>query len=107
MFTSISGNVAIVTGAASGAGLGVAKVYAKNGISVVITGRTESRLLSAKKEIEEQTPDAKVLVVVADNTDHDAAEKVVSKTIETFGKLNILVNCAQTFRANIKVEDVS
>ncbi|GEP74303.1 SDR family NAD(P)-dependent oxidoreductase [Weissella thailandensis] len=55
MFTSISGNVAIVTGAASGAGLGVAKVYAKNGISVVITGRTESRLLSAKKEIEEQT----------------------------------------------------
>lgn len=107
MFTSIRGNVAIVTGAASGAGLGVAKVYAKNGISVVITGRTESRLLSAKKEIEEQTPDAKVLVVVADNTNHDAAEKVVSKTIETFGKLNILVNCAQTFRANIKVEDVS
>lgn len=107
MFTSIAGNVAIVTGAASGAGLGIAKTYAKAGIHVVITGRTESRLLNAQREIQAEAPNAKILVVVADNTDHGAAKRIVSQTIDHFGKLNILVNCAQTFRANIKVEDVT
>lgn len=107
MFSSIKGKVAIITGAGSGAGLGVAKAYVKAGVSIVITGRTEQKLLDAKDLLEELVPDAQVLPIVADNSDHDSAEMVVEQTINHFGRLDILINNAQSFRPNVKVEDVS
>lgn len=107
MNSSIAGKVAIITGGGSGAGLGTAKAYVKAGASIVITGRTESRLVQAKKQLEELVSGAQVLPIVADNADHDSAEKVVSQTIAEYGKLDILINCAQTFRPDVKVEDVS
>jgi len=45
------GKVAVVTGGNSGIGLGAAKAYAREGASVVITGRDETTLQAAAKEI--------------------------------------------------------
>ena len=46
-------NVTIITGGGKGIGFGVASAFAKEGSNLVITGRTESRLLDAKKRLEE------------------------------------------------------
>ena len=105
--TSIKGKVAIITGAATGAGLGIAKAFVKEGVAVVITGRTDSKLQAAKAELKALVPDAQVLTLVADNTDHSAAQTVVDQTIKQFGRLDILVNNAQIFRPFVPVENTS
>ena len=47
-------NVTIITGGGKGIGFGLACAFAKEGSNLVITGRTESRLLDAKKRLEEE-----------------------------------------------------
>jgi len=74
---------------------------------VVITGRTASTLAAAKAEIEGEVPGTQVLPLDADNKDHGAAQDVVAKTVQKFGRLDILVNNAQEFHTMIAVEDYS
>ena len=47
-------NVTIITGGGKGIGFGIAKAFAKEGSNLVITGRTESRLIAAKERLEEE-----------------------------------------------------
>ncbi len=103
--SSLNGKVAIITGGGKGIGLGVAKAYAKEGVAVVLTGRTISTLEHGKREIEEQVPGAKVLLCPGDGKDHEMAQRVVNKTIETFGRLDIVVNNAQQFLPDTRVEN--
>ena len=48
----LEGNVTIITGGGKGIGFGLAQAFASEGSDLVITGRTESRLLSAKERLE-------------------------------------------------------
>ena len=48
----LEGNVTIITGGGKGIGFGLAQAFAKDGSDLVITGRTESRLLAAKDKLE-------------------------------------------------------
>lgn len=48
----LNGNVTIITGGGKGIGFGLAQAFAEEGSHLVITGRTESRLLEAKKKLE-------------------------------------------------------
>ena len=48
----LAGNVAIITGGGKGIGYGIAQAFAQEGCNLVITGRTESRLLAAKEKLE-------------------------------------------------------
>ena len=48
----LEGKVALITGAGKGIGYGLAKAFATEGCNLVITGRTESRLLEAQKNLE-------------------------------------------------------
>ena len=70
----------------------------------MITGRTESRLIEAKERLEAEFG-IKVLPIVADGADEDAIRNVVAKTIETFGKINTLVNNAQVSRSGLPLVD--
>ena len=47
-------NVTIITGGGKGIGYGLAEAFAEAGSNLVITGRTESRLLAAKERLEAQ-----------------------------------------------------
>ena len=47
-------NVTIITGGGKGIGYGLAQAFAQEGSNLVITGRTESRLLAAKEKLEAQ-----------------------------------------------------
>lgn len=93
-------NVTIITGGGKGIGYGLACAFAKEGSNLVITGRTESRLLNAKKRLEEEYG-VKVLAMVADGADEARIKEVIAKTIETFGKINTLVNNAQASKSGL------
>ena len=52
------GNVTIITGGGKGIGFGLAEAFAQEGSNLVITGRTESRLVAAKEKLEQPFMDA-------------------------------------------------
>ena len=96
----LKGNVTIITGGGKGSGFGLAQAFASEGSDIVITGRTESRLISAKEKLESEFG-IRVLPIVADGADEQAIKNVVAKTIETFGKINTLVNNAQVSKSGL------
>ena len=96
----LEGNVTIVTGGGKGIGYGLAQAFAEAGSNLVITGRTLSRLESAKERLEAEYG-VKVLSIVADGADESAIKDVVAQTIATFGKINTLVNNAQVSKSGL------
>lgn len=84
--------VAIITGSSTGIGKATAIELVKNGASVVLNGRNQERLTKAENEI--KALGGKVLAVCCDVSDPKQAKELVDKTIETFGKLDILINNA-------------
>ena len=96
----LEANVTIVTGGGKGIGYGLAQAFAEAGSNLVITGRTLSRLESAKERLEAEYG-VKVLPIVADGEDESAIKDVVAQTIATFGKINTLVNNAQVSKSGL------
>jgi len=80
-----SGKVAVVTGGNSGIGLGVAKAYAREGASVVITGRDEKTLRAAADEIGPDT-----LAIRSDATKISDIENAMTRIREQFGRIDAL-----------------
>ena len=88
---SLDGRVAIVTGASRGIGLGIAQELVRRGAKVAITARKPEALAEAVAGL--GGPDVAIAVPgKADDGDHQA--EVVATTIETFGRLDMLVNNA-------------
>lgn len=96
----LNGNVAIITGGGKGIGYGIAQAFAQEGCNLVITGRTESRLVAAKEKLEADYG-VEVLPIVADGADESAIRNVVAKTVEKFGKITTLVNNAQVSKSGL------
>ena len=82
--------VAIVTGGGYGLGKAIALALAQEGVDVAVASRTESALKEAAAEIESMG--RKSLVVVTDIADKAQILAMVEKTMEKFGKIDILVN---------------
>jgi NAD(P)-dependent dehydrogenase (short-subunit alcohol dehydrogenase family) len=88
---SLNERVAIITGASRGIGLGIAAELVRQGAKVCITARKPEALAEAVKEL--GGPDAAIAVPgKADDPEHQA--EAVGKTIEAFGRLDLLVNNA-------------
>lgn len=100
------GKVAIITGGgkAKSIGYGVAVAYAKEGANLAITGRNLQKLLDAKEELE-RLYGIKVLAQQADVTPDEESEavvqRVVEKVVETFGRIDVLINNAQASASGI------
>jgi NAD(P)-dependent dehydrogenase (short-subunit alcohol dehydrogenase family) len=91
---SLKDKVVIITGGGRGIGFGLSTAFAKAGANLVITGRTESTLLSAKESLEKDYG-VQVLAVVADGADEKAIQNVIDKTVEKYGKIDAVINNAQ------------
>lgn len=79
--------VAIVTGASSGIGLGITQALLEQGYGVVATSRT----ISKSKEL---TPSSNLFLVDGDISKKEVAVKVVETAVKQFGRLDLLVNNA-------------
>ena len=88
----LSGKVAIVTGSTSGIGIGIAKVYAKEGAQVIICGRREARGQEVVDEIVAEG--GKASYHHMDITQAESIEALMADTAEEYGKIDILVNNA-------------
>nr|WP_285801074.1 glucose 1-dehydrogenase [Exiguobacterium sp. s122] len=88
----LSGKTAIVTGAGSGMGLAIAKLFAKEGARVVAVDMNGEAVEVAAREIQDAGGEA---VGVAGNvTKQEDIDKMVETATSTFGSLDILVNNA-------------
>ena len=84
--------VAVITGAASGIGQGLAERCAKEGMKVVISDVNEKRLRRLERKLNREG--AQVLSVVADVSKASEVEDLAKKTLETFGEVHLLFNNA-------------
>ena len=113
----LTGKTAIITGAGRAVlkdgscgsiGYGIATAYAKEGANLVITGRNVKKLEDAKEELE-RLYGIKVLIVqadVSDGSDNEAVVKnVIDKTIETFGRIDVLINNAQASASGVTLAE--
>src|SRR6201987_4845476 len=83
--------VAIVTGAASGIGKEIAKSFAREGARVVIADLNQKAADAAAAELGDTR---KALGVVMDVTNEEQVEAGVARTVEQFGKIDVLVSNA-------------
>lgn len=89
---NLKGRVAVITGASSGLGRQMAKSFASQGADLVILARRIERLEELKIELEKSG--VKVLPIKCDVTITEDINNAAKLTEETFGKVDILVNCA-------------
>ncbi|XP_026744163.1 uncharacterized protein LOC113505576 [Trichoplusia ni] len=85
--------VVIVTGASSGIGASSAILFAKYGAQLTLVGRDENRLGIVAKQCL-QANGLQPLCILIDLTGKGACETVITKTIDTYKQIDVLVNCA-------------
>jgi 3-oxoacyl-[acyl-carrier protein] reductase len=93
MQLDLSDKVAVVTGSSRGLGLASARALAAEGCRVSVCARGAERLEEAKAEVAAAAGSAdRVLAVQADVSTPDGVQRVLDRTVETFGGLDVLVN---------------
>lgn len=84
--------VAIITGASSGIGRATALLFAENGAKVIAVGRNEKELNSLRDESKEKKGQLKTHL--ADIRETTQVERIVTDTIDSYKKIDVLVNAA-------------
>jgi NAD(P)-dependent dehydrogenase (short-subunit alcohol dehydrogenase family) len=88
----LEGKIAIVTGASSGIGKGIAEAFSKEGAKLVIAARNQEKLDVAADEL--RSLGTVVLTVPTDVSQEAQVITLFEKTMQEFGRLDILVNNA-------------
>ncbi len=103
-----AGRAVLEDGRCGSIGYGIATAYAKEKANIVITGRNMQKLEDAKEELE-RLYGVKVLIVQADvsaDADNKAVvDNVVKQTIDTFGRIDVLINNAQASASGVTLAD--
>ncbi|MDP6110785.1 MAG: SDR family oxidoreductase [Planctomycetota bacterium] len=87
--------IAIITGAGTGIGKGIARAFGREGAKLVIASRKEENLNAAAEELRPQG--VEVLVVRTDVTDEEQVAALFARTMDVFGRVDILVNNSGVF----------
>jgi short-subunit dehydrogenase len=85
---NLQGRVVIVTGASSGIGLATARLLAKQGAKVALVSRSREKLERLAAEL------VGSFAIAADMTRIREIESMVNRTMEHFGRIDVLINCA-------------
>ena len=94
---SLDGQVALVTGGSRGLGVLVARELARHGCDVAICARDEEELERARVWLAREG--TKVLALPCDVSDPEQVEWLVERTLERFGRVDLLVNVAGIIQA--------
>ncbi|HLI82964.1 MAG TPA: SDR family oxidoreductase [Bryobacteraceae bacterium] len=100
-----NGKVALVTGAGSGIGRAASLALHAAGYSVVLAGRRMEKLEATAATA--NPPDERLLVVQADVSQPESVKALFAKTIEVFGRLDVLFNNAGSNAPGIPMEDLT
>ena len=101
---SLDGRVALITGGGQGVGLGMAGAFAGAGARLVLTGHDASKLEGVASELRSGGTD--VITVAGDVRTRATAQNNVAEAIEHFGRLDILVNNAQSSVPGVPLEQI-
>ena len=99
--------VALITGGDSGIGRAVAVLFAREGADVAFTFLKEEKQDADETKRAVEAEGQRAIAVEADLTDPEVCKEVVERTVEEFGKLDILVNNAAFQQHQEGLEDVS
>lgn len=99
MDLGLKGKVALITGSSKGIGLETALLLIKEGAEVAICARNVENLKAAATRIVEETG-VNVYYIEADVTKEEDCKKLVTSTVEHYGRLDIVINNAGTSSAN-------
>lgn len=88
----VKGKIAIITGAASGIGLAIAKVFLENGAKVVLADLNEDKLIQETDTLKAQGYDC--MAIKVNVTDEQAVKSMIDRTVKQYGRLDILFNNA-------------
>lgn len=89
----MKGRVALITGGSLGIGRAAAEAFAREGMNVAIIARSIGPLEQAAAEIS-TAMGARVLAVPADVSDTRSVQAAVARTVQEFGRIDVLVNGA-------------
>ncbi|MEM9434290.1 MAG: SDR family oxidoreductase [Pseudomonadota bacterium] len=93
MSYSIQGKTAIITGAANGVGLAIARKFIDQGASVMMADRDEKHLRSEVSAVEEENGNARVFH--CDLREKLSQANLISATIDAFERIDILINASR------------
>ncbi len=99
---TLEGKVALVTGATSGIGEACARIFAKNGAQVIISGRNEERGNAVAEDICRYG--GKALFIQCDTSDESQVVQLLDVITKSFGRLDILMNNAGTMLPSMEIE---
>lgn len=88
----VKDKVTIITSAASGIGLAIAKVFLENGAKVVLADLNEDKLIQETDALKSQGYDC--MPIKVNVTDEQAVKAMINQTVEQYGRLDILFNNA-------------
>ncbi len=101
------GRIAVVTGGASGIGLGMVRAFASRGMHLVIADLDQTSLDAAVAEV--QASGGQAIGQICDVSKLEAVQGLADLAIETYGKVNVLCNNAgvgiPTSARNMKLDD--
>lgn len=98
--------IAVVTGAGSGVGKHATIALAEAGFTVVMAGRREQRLLTAREEVRSHVREVDLLAVPTDVCSQESVRVLFAKAVEAFGRVDLLFNNAGIFAPGVTLEDV-
>ena len=93
----LTGKVAVVTGSSRGIGAGIAKSLADRGAKVVVNHRNSPDGAAEVAAVIKKNG-GEAIVVQADVSQFEEAQRLIKETIDTYGQIDILVNNAGTTR---------
>lgn len=96
----LEGKVAIITGGNSGVGAATAELFAKEGAKVVISARRLPQLEEVAAKI--RANGGEVLAIPTDVSKVEDVENMVAKTVEKYGRIDVLVNNAGVLEEGLK-----